>query len=276
MEAFRTDSGKLALHELTLRLIEDSGYMMMLQDEATEEAYERVENLFEFVSAIKDFEAANPGAALTDFLDHVALISDIDTYEDAPNRLTLMTIHSAKGLEFNLVFITGMEEGLFPHSRSTDDTDELEEERRLCYVGMTRAKKRLYMFSARMRSVWGETRYRLRSRFVDEIAPEFLEVVGEIASPEPVSNLSASNEVYYTTEESQIDGYDFDVAGDIGGDAGGALRWRIGMRVMHPSFGVGVIKDRSGIGEETKLTVRFQGTGTKKLMVKYAGLVPAP
>ena len=278
VDCFKKETGTLALNELTLRLIEDSGYMIMLQDEATEEAYERVENLFEFVSAIKDFESANTGASLSDFLDHVALISDIDSYEDSPDRLTLMTLHSAKGLEFDNIFITGMEEGLFPHSRSADDTDELEEERRLCYVGMTRAKKRLYLFSAKQRSVWGETRYRLRSRFVDEITPEFIELVGEEAatSYSPASpaskKMKAPDEVYYTNEESQLDDYDFDA--DTGAPSNGS--WRIGMRVMHPSFGVGVIKDRAGTGEETKLTVRFQGTGTKKLIVKYAGLQPAP
>ena len=274
VDAFKEGSGTLALSELTLRLIEDSGYMMMLQDEATEEAYERVENLFEFVSAIKDFESAHPGASLSDFLDHVALISDIDSYEDSPDRLTLMTLHSAKGLEFNFIFITGMEEGLFPHSRSIDDRDELEEERRLCYVGMTRAKKRLYMFSSKQRSVWGETRYRLRSRFIDEIAPEFIDIVGEEARPAPVSNFKAPNEIYYTNEESQLNDYDFDA--DAGAPSPSNGSWRIGMRVMHPAFGVGVIKDRSGTGEDTKLTVRFQGTGTKKLIVKYAGRQPAP
>jgi DNA helicase-2/ATP-dependent DNA helicase PcrA len=113
VEAFKRDEGALPLHELALRLLEDSGYMISLQDEGTEEALERVENLFELISAIKDFEAAKPDATLTDFLDHVSLISDIDSYEDKKDRLTLMTIHSAKGLEFRHVFIAGMEEGLF-------------------------------------------------------------------------------------------------------------------------------------------------------------------
>src|SRR3990170_5807863 len=139
-DSFRVHMGKMALHELALRLLEDAGYMMMWQEENTEEATERVENLFEFISAIKDFEAANPGAALSDFLDSVALISDIDNYEEKSDRLTLMTLHSAKGLEFKAVFLVGMEEGLFPHSRSADDPEQLEEERRLCYVGMTRAR----------------------------------------------------------------------------------------------------------------------------------------
>ncbi|HXI09676.1 MAG TPA: UvrD-helicase domain-containing protein, partial [Thermodesulfobacteriota bacterium] len=115
-EEFRINIGQLSLHELTLRYLEDSGYMMMWQEERTEEAAERVENLFELVSAIKDFETANPGATVSDFLDQAALISDIDSYEENSDKLTLMTLHSAKGLEFKVVFLAGMEEGLFPHS----------------------------------------------------------------------------------------------------------------------------------------------------------------
>lgn len=281
IEAFKRDEGVLPLHELALRLIEDSGYMMSLQDEGTEEALERVENLFELISAVKDFEAANPGAALTDFLDHVSLISDIDSYEEKSDRLTLMTLHAAKGLEFRHVFITGMEEGLFPHSRSSDDPDELEEERRLCYVGMTRAKERLYLFSAGTRNVYGESRYKLRSRFIDEISPDFLEIVGEPEVSYEGSATRASGEVYYTTEGSQLPdpGMEFSDAfpDDLSsGAGGGGVAWRVGMRVVHPSFGYGVIKDRSGAGEETKLTVKFSSAGTKKLVVKYAGLTLVP
>ncbi|MBI5344277.1 MAG: UvrD-helicase domain-containing protein [Deltaproteobacteria bacterium] len=267
--AFRKDLGGLSLHELTLRLMEDSGYMRMLQAEGTEEAYERIENLFEFVSAVKDFEAANQGANLQDFLDHIALISDIDLYKDKADRLTLMTLHSAKGLEFKAVFIVGMEEGLFPHSRSAEDPEELEEERRLCYGGMTRAKEHLYLMSAGRRTVYGEERTQARSRFIDEIAPEF------IATAEPEYDREARSfsaftatscgEVRYTGDDSQIAPYSFDGAPQS--------EWRIGMKVKHPLFGVGVIKERSGQGDNAKLTVSFKDAGIKKLAVKYAGLM---
>lgn len=272
-EEFRINIGNLNLHERALRLLEDSGYMMMWQEDGSEEAMERVENLFELISAIKDFETANPGAALSDFLDQVALISDIDSYEEKSDRLTLMTLHSAKGLEFKVVFLAGMEEGLFPHSRSADSPEELEEERRLCYVGMTRAREELFLFAARSRSVYGESRYQVRSRFIDEISPEFMKI---IASEQEKKVFYASDEPYYTADDSQIghgshqaSHYTYDM------EASDAQQpWRVGMKVVHPSFGVGVIKERSGIGEETKLTVSFKDAGVKKLIVKYASLTP--
>ncbi len=261
IEAFEDFTGnidKKPLHELALRLLEDSGYIRMWEDEATEEALERVENLHELISAIRDFESGGEGRGLQDFLDQVALISDIDSYEDRLDRLTLMTLHSAKGLEFPVVFMVGMEEGLFPHSRSMDSTEELEEERRLCYVGMTRAMKRLFLVSARTRNLFGETRFQTPSRFIGEISSEFMERDKEEAE---VSELP--DEPYYTLEDSQVE------------DAG-AAGFRVGMKVMHPSFGIGVIKAKQGSGEGTKLTINFFGAGPKKIILKYASLVPVP
>ncbi|CAG0977178.1 partial ATP-dependent DNA helicase PcrA, partial [Anaerolineae bacterium] len=202
-DSFRVHMGKMALHELALKLLEDAGYMMMWQEEASEEATERVENLFEFISAIKDFETANPGAALSDFLDSVALISDLDNYEEKSDRLTLMTLHSAKGLEFKAVFLVGMEEGHFPHSRSADDPEQLEEERRLCYVGMTRAREELYLFSARTRNIYGEARYQVRSRFIDEIDPEHITLLNDEPKPVRKAVFTAPDEVYYSQEDGQ-------------------------------------------------------------------------
>ncbi|MFQ5441728.1 MAG: ATP-dependent helicase [Thermodesulfobacteriota bacterium] len=260
---FRSGLGSVAIHELALRLLEDSGYIHALQEENTEEAFARIENIFEFISAIRDFETVTPGAGLEDFLDHISLISDIDSYEETPNRLTLMTLHSAKGLEFRVVFIAGLEEGLFPHSRSMDDEGELEEERRLLYVGMTRAKKKLLLTSARSRNVFGESRYQLPSRFIDEIDPAHLELKGEARYGTDKDN--DSDDVYYTTEESQIE--------DLPSmESGGGFM--VGMKVMHKKFGVGVIKESSGRGEDIKLTVKFFEGGTKKLAARYAGLVP--
>ncbi|MBI5885228.1 MAG: UvrD-helicase domain-containing protein [Deltaproteobacteria bacterium] len=251
-----------ALHELTLKLLEDSGYMQMWQAEATEEAAERIENIFEFVSAIKDFEAANEGATLSDFLDHVALISDVDSYNEDADHLTLMTIHSAKGLEFKGVLIAGMEEGLFPHTRSFDDPDSLEEERRLCYVGMTRAREKLFLFSARTRSVYGETKSRTCSRFIDDIPAECLSVIEcEQESrrvftfedrPSRQSTLAAAhgNEQVYQDNHSDP--------------------WRVGAMVKHPNFGVGVIKEKTGNGPDAKVIVSFKDAGVKKLALRYA------
>ncbi len=262
-EGFRGDIGRLSLHELTLRLLEDSGYMLMWQEDGSEEAMERVENIFEFISAIKDFESANSDAVLSGFLDQVALISDMDTYDDVPDRITLMTLHSAKGLEFRVVFMAGMEEGLFPHSRSKDDPESLEEERRLCYVGMTRARERLHLYSAKTRTVYGETRYQMRSRFIDEIPPELL----TMTSTEPREEKRVyTDEPYYTSEDSQTAAHTYDTSDP--------LPWKVGTRVMHPSFGPGVIRERSGQGPDAKLTVNFKDHGVKKLVVKYASLSP--
>lgn len=271
--SFKDNLGKTPLHELTLRLLEDSGYMLMWQDDGNEEALERVENLFEFVSAIKDFESVNPGASLSDFLDHVSLITDIDSHDETKDHLTLMTLHSAKGLEFNTVFLTGMEEGLFPHSRSSGNDEELEEERRVCYVGMTRAQKRLYLSFAKTRNVYGETKYRIKSRFLEEIPEEFIEteeapVLGrsETAS---VGNTPAGgiNEPRYTTEDSQVFHYKEEAYEDKPVNP-----WKVGMMVRHPSFGIGIIKDRSGAGVDTKLTINFKDAGMKKIIVKYAAI----
>ncbi|MFQ5480743.1 MAG: ATP-dependent helicase [Thermodesulfobacteriota bacterium] len=259
--AFSNDRGSLSLHELTLRLLEDAGYMLAFIEDGSEEALNRQENIFEFISAIKDFEQAVEDATLPDFLDHVSLTSDIDSYDEEAGRVTLMTLHAAKGLEFNVVFIAGMEEGLFPHSRSIDDPEQLEEERRLCYVGMTRAKKQLYLSSAQSRNIFGETRYQIASRFIDEIDSEAIKM------EKAEKALTAKAEAYYYNEDDSHIEYDTD-----GWDSG--LGWCVGMRVSHSSFGTGVIEGKSGGGEDVKLTVRFRSGKTRKLMVKYAGLVP--
>jgi len=263
--AFEKDLGKVSLHELTLRLLEDAGYMLALIEDGSEEALNRQENIFELKNAIEDFEEAVEGATLADFLDHVSLISDIDSYDEEAGRVTLMTLHAAKGLEFRFVFIAGMEEGLFPHSRSMDDAEQLEEERRLCYVGMTRAKEKLYLSSARTRNIFGETRYQLPSRFIDEIDPEVLNI--NTPGKKAETAFRAPTDVYYTSEDSQVE-YDSEPWEETEG------QWKVGMPVMHSSFGPGVIEGKSGGGDDIKLTVRFRSGKTRKLMVKYAGLLP--
>ena len=296
-DRFLKDSEGLTLSERTLRLIEDTGYMAMLMDEGSEESLDRAENIHELISAIKDYELARGTTAagttavggsavgstvnediedeegalerksLGAFLDHVALISDLDGYSETKNCVTLMTLHSAKGLEFPVVFLAGMEEGLFPHRRSLESFDEMEEERRLCYVGMTRAKQRLFLTSSASRSIFGESRFQTRSRFIDEIDPS------HITSPDTGGGNGggASDEPYYTIDESQLDGLDyndpFQDPAPIDGE------FKVGMRVMHPSFGPGVVRAREGSGPDTKLTVAFRGGVVKKLVVKYANLM---
>ncbi|MFQ5586390.1 MAG: ATP-dependent helicase, partial [Thermodesulfobacteriota bacterium] len=264
VERLHREREKMRPSELCLQLLKESGYLEMWEKEGSDEAESRVENLHELVAAIKDFEASREGPSLIDFLDQVALISDIDSFEDRHNRITLMTLHSAKGLEFPLVFIVGMEEGLFPHSRSQDDSDEMEEERRLCYVGMTRAMERLFLSCARRRNLFGEYRFQAQSRFIDEIDQELLTIENDMFGfpQETAPQGQSSDEPYYTMEESQADEWHE-----------GSL-WRRGMRVRHPSFGLGRIERCEGSGETAKLTVTFATFGKKKLIAKYASLTP--
>lgn len=269
------------IHELTRGLLEESGYIKMWEDERTEEAEARIENLHEFISAIKDFEKDREKKTLADFLDHVALISDIDTLEDKHNhvpeglnqgRVTLMTLHAAKGLEFPFVFMVGMEEGLFPHSRSVnaESANELEEERRLCYVGMTRAMKKLVLLSARERQIFGESRMQRESRFIDEIDQKYLEI-------EEVDQFQDMKESFVPKLQFGNESMKLEIENErsiIYDEIPDYDHWKIGMKIKHPTFGIGIIKTKEGIGEDIKLTVIFQEKGTKKLAVKYASLIP--
>ena len=292
-EDFIKDEGARTLAERTLKLVEDTGYMSMLIEEGTEESLGRAENIHELISAIKDFELSLGESVpsengdgqlgleegdvntLSAFLDHVALVSDMDSFTERRECITLMTLHSAKGLEFPVVFLCGMEEGLFPHKRSLESFDQMEEERRLCYVGMTRAKERLFFTSAASRSIYGETRFQTTSRFLDEIGPAFLDSTN---SKGKGRGSGAPDEPYYTIDESQLDGLDSNEPyldtdfADIPDGASPADFLNVGMKVIHPSFGNGVIRAREGTGDDTKVTVRFRGTVDKKLIVKYANL----
>ncbi|MBI5874475.1 MAG: ATP-binding domain-containing protein [Deltaproteobacteria bacterium] len=271
----KLQEARCSIHELAKMLLEESGYIKMWEDEHTEEAEARIENLHELISAMRDFEKGRESVSLADFLDHVALISDIDTLEDEHNhvpegfnqgRVTLMTLHAAKGLEFPVVFMVGMEEGLFPHSRSVngDSEDELEEERRLCYVGMTRAMKKLFLLGARERTIYGESRFQGQSRFIDEINPDYVEIINpESRTQNPEFRRDAQSET--SMEEPRI------VYDDIQGND----PWKIGMRIKHPSFGIGIIKAKEGIGEDAKLTIMFQSMGPKKLIAKYISMPDA-
>jgi DNA helicase-2/ATP-dependent DNA helicase PcrA len=173
IEGFRKAQRDKSVAELAKLVVEKSGYLDRLKAEGTIEASNRLENVNELLTAIGEFENMHLEASLADFLAEVSLLTDIDVYDEATEAVTLMTLHNAKGLEFPVVFITGMEEGIFPHIRSLTDTQELEEERRLCYVGMTRAKEKLYLINALSRNIWGGSSYNLPSRFLKEI-PESL------------------------------------------------------------------------------------------------------
>jgi DNA helicase-2/ATP-dependent DNA helicase PcrA len=260
-------------------VLERSGYLSALAADGTPEAETRVDNLKELVTSAEDFHAENTNLpAFEDgelergefelYLDQVALISDVDGYDARRDHVSLMTAHSAKGLEFPCVFMVGMEEGVFPHAGASRDDDGLEEERRLCYVGMTRAMERLTLSAARQRRRWGETSYQSPSRFLREIPSEIVEMEGAFgeawrSQPAPTTQ---------RRKKAADSNLDYSYSQDTGDDDSGI---RKGMRVRHAVFGVGTIQGSRGEGLNTKIDIRFDKAGMKTIMVKYANLEPA-
>jgi DNA helicase-2/ATP-dependent DNA helicase PcrA len=274
-----------AAHEgvstLLSRVLDQSGYLSDLQEERSEEARARLENLKELVSAAREYEMLELEPSLAGFVDRLALLSDVDKEQGASReaRVLLMTLHTAKGLEFPVVVIGGLEEGLFPHSRSADSASELEEERRLCYVGITRARSRLYLTSAARRRVFGEYQATEASRFLAEIPSELVEEeISAFSAPSPgrggwesrqshgrrgrgfggVRETGRPSVVYAPEDEDQS------------ADTEGALR--PGARVRHAQFGAGMVLSVEELDDDLKLVVRFDSVGRKTLRAKYAKL----
>jgi len=259
IERLREDAAVLAVRDLVTRVLESSGYAAALAEEESKESQDRLANLAELLSAAADYEARDASPTLAGFLDGVSLLSDLDVARaDAP--VLLMTLHSAKGLEFPSVFVVGLEEGLVPHARSLTTEEALEEERRLCYVGMTRAEECLALTWTQSRQVFGQRRLAEPSRFLSEIPRERVEVTGDgrAATPLPFRRLGASSR----RSEPAVR------AGDVAPLEG----IRPGARVRHPLFGVGTVLRSEGGGEDLKLTVSFAGVGAKRLVARYAGL----
>ena len=261
------------------KMLDRSGYLNDLREENTEEANERTENLMELVSAARDYEARDPEASLGGFVDRLSLLSEVDEESGTKNaRVWLMSMHAAKGLEFPVVFIAGMEEGLFPHSRSAESEDELEEERRLFYVGMTRAETRLFLTSAARRRVFGEYQSTEPSRFLDEVPVELVERITPAFSSSQ-GNFAHAHYEFRTNpysrggrpnrfkEESPKYSYEDEDQSSSG--------VRVGMRVKHAQFGVGVVLAVEEHTDDFKITVRFNSVGTKKLLARFAKLEPA-
>jgi len=250
----------LTVTELTEELLERSGYREMLRRERTIEAQTRLENVDELLSVTREYEERNPAGGLIGFLTDVALVADADQEGGtAEGGITLMTLHSAKGLEFPVVFLVGLEEGVFPHSRSLFQEEEMEEERRLCYVGITRAKRELYMTCARARMLYGQTRNNPPSRFLTEI-PE--QIVAEVNVQRQVN--SAEKTPFRSTAEQ--------IPKSFGGDL--TANWSAGDQVEHRKWGVGTVIETAGAEEDLELVIAFAPPiGNRKLMVKYAPIV---
>ena len=261
LSGLQAEVGRLGVKALLERTLAATGYSAALAEEDSHEAQGRLENLAELLSAAADYEEREPSSGLLGFLDGISLLSDVDESRlDAP--VVLMTLHSAKGLEFDSVFLVGLEEGLLPHSRSllSDARDALEEERRLCYVGMTRAMDRLHLSWAESRMVFGERRLSSASRFLHEIPREEVEVTGGYRKPALAPRHAAS-----PATKARADG---------AVTAAGAAAFRPGARVRHPLFGLGTVLRSDGAGDDLKLTVSFAGIGAKRLVARYAGLEP--
>lgn len=252
---------KLSVGELSRALVDDLGVLRMFKEENTPESLSRWENLNELLSALSDFSNSNKDAKLEQYLEDVSLIADIDMYEGEKNVVTMMTIHSAKGLEFPIVFVTGCEEDIFPLSNrfSTDAT--VEEERRLFYVAVTRAKQKVYLSHARSRYRFGEVAYQSRSRFIDELDPATLmEINGGIGRKS--ANRKSKKEMYYEYFEN-LDYEDFNQD---------SKSLKPGSKVMHDKFGLGRVTQVTGSGDMQKATVIFEGNNVKQLMLKFAKL----
>ena len=266
VEDLRTDMTTQSLSGLTLILLNQTGYLNRLKEEATEEAFARIENIDELINVMVEFEKEQGEASLEAFLDKVSLVTDVDLYENKGDRVSLMTLHCAKGLEFPVVFVVGMEEGLLPHYRRGDEIEDLEEERRLCYVGITRAKERLFLSRSEKRSTFGVGRVNLPSRFLNELPMELIRTEKRRERFEP---LFSEREGLFAPPKSEGD----DVAGEERVlTPEGLFPLRMGMQVRHPKFGKGRVISTEGADEEQRATVQFETVGSKRLKVRYANL----
>ena len=273
------DAGSASVSSSLSRMLDRSGYLQDLRDERSEEAEARIENLMELVSAAGEYESRDEEPTLGGFVDRLSLLSEADETEGTEEaRVWLMSMHAAKGLEFPVVVVAGMEEGLFPHSRSAEDEEEVEEERRLCYVCLTRARERLILTSASRRRVFGEYQSATPSRFLDEIPAELLDRIEPVAPPRWQAGSYELRNPYGRRFPQRPPGRE--------GRAGGSFAYededqstnggvRTGMRVRHKQFGVGTVVAVEDHGDDFKVTVKFPAAGTKKLMARYAGLEKA-
>jgi len=261
-------SAELTVTELARMVMDQTGYRQELLDENTVESRARLENLAEFLSATSEFDRLAEGNSLQGFLENIALVTDLDRYDLETEQVTLMTLHSAKGLEFPVVFLIGMEEGVFPISRALTEPGELEEERRLCYVGVTRARERLYLTHCWRRYIYGAPHYNQPSRFLKEIPPQLLSVndwSGEsglvMNGRQPDSN--AGGRLLKKPVISRK---------DTGKNREGAEQLTTGDKVKHSKWGIGVVVGVQGEGEDIIFKVAFPNQGIKVLMARYAPL----
>ncbi|MDU2068740.1 MAG: DNA helicase PcrA [Veillonella sp.] len=241
-------------------ILDRTGYLAQLEESTDPQDQARAENIGELLSVAKDFQDTNPTGTVEDFLEQVALVNDVDSFEQEESKVTLMTLHAAKGLEFPIVFLGGLEEGLFPHSRTLMNPEEIEEERRLAYVGITRAEKELYISNATTRTVFGRTSSYLPSRFIDEIPAELVDslrakrrIPDDIKPTVPRHMSVASRPVTKPIIRNEV-----------------IDDWKIGDTAIHSKWGNGKVVNVSGEGAGMKLTIEFPTQGVRVVMAKFA------
>jgi len=280
IEDLKKLSTTVPLSQLISEISVKSGYISMLEAENTDEAKDRINNIAELVSTAAAFEQQSEDTTLAAFLEEISLMTDIDSLDEGEDRVVLMTLHSAKGLEFDTVFIAGAEQGLFPSMRSIEEQQELEEERRLMYVGITRAKKRLYITHTQRRTMYGDTRYNKPSQFLNEIPTELIEYLYKkeskpatsFAGPSMYTQINrgpkvtvskiqptATPQIRKPQAQTEAIKFDFD----------------LGDRVMHKTFGVGTLISKKPMGGDILLEIQFDNAGTKKVMANFAKLTKA-
>ncbi|HBL3538935.1 TPA: DNA helicase PcrA [Enterococcus faecium] len=268
----------LTVTELTKEVLDRSGYLEDLKIQNTLEAQARIENLEEFLTVTQEFDkqfeqqneedADAPEEKLTVFLNDLALVSDIDNLEEDASQVTLMTLHAAKGLEFPVVFLIGLEEGVFPLSRALMEESELEEERRLAYVGITRAEEALYLTNAFSRTLYGRTQYNRPSRFVEEIDQELLEIEGMRPTPKKTPVFAKKTAYSYKQPETAV-------VPSKSATGGENNSWKPGDKVKHKKWGLGTVVRVSGTSKDLELDVAFPSQGVKRLLAAFAPIEKA-
>jgi DNA helicase-2/ATP-dependent DNA helicase PcrA len=256
INALEDDTAEFSLHQQTDHVIKSSGLFAMYEQEKGEKSKARIENLEELVTATRQFEKpeeAEEMTLLSAFLSHAALEAGEGQADEFDDAVQLMTLHSAKGLEFPLIFMVGVEEGMFPSQMSAEEAGRLEEERRLCYVGMTRAKVKLFITYAEMRRLYGQDKYHKPSRFIKELPEECLE---EVRMKAQVSRATSGGRFSQTVVKESFNETGFN----------------LGQRVKHPKFGEGTIINFEGSGPQSRVQVAFNGEGIKWLVTQYAKL----
>ena len=254
------EATELSVQGIIEAVLDRTGYVVELENSTDPQDQARLENIGELVSVAKEFMDTNPEGTLQDFLEQVALVNDVDSFEQEESKVTLMTLHAAKGLEFPVVFLAGLEEGLFPHSRTLMNPEEVEEERRIAYVGITRAEEELYVSNATTRTVFGKTTGYLPSRFLKEIPSELME---EVRTKRTVKEELQRNVPFHQSVANRPVTKPMIRNPQV-------VDWTVGDTAIHAKWGEGTVVDVVGEGANVKLKIEFPTQGLRQIMAKFA------